>query len=109
MGLTEDAELYAWGEGICGQLGTGGKEDLHTPKRINIKFDNNLLLDDYFSRDSGKEKPRVDKFALGGKHSLILTNKGHMYVCGFGSQGQLGIGKTENVFEPTLVSSLVGK
>jgi len=36
----------------------------------------------------------VEQMALGGKHSLILTNKGHIYVCGYGSQGQLGLGAT---------------
>jgi RCC1 and BTB domain-containing protein len=109
MALTLEDELYAWGEGNCGQLGTGGKDDVHTPKRININFNNSLLLNDYSSRDSGKEKPRIHQISLGGKHSLLLTNKGHLYVCGYGSQGQLGIGKTENVTEPTLVASLVGK
>lgn len=34
-----------------------------------------------------------------------------MYVCGYGSQGQLGLGKnfTSNCYEPTLVKSLLGK
>ena len=40
---------------------------------------------------------------------MILTNKGHMYVCGYGSQGQLGLGKAENKFEPVLVQSMLGK
>lgn len=47
--------------------------------------------------------------ALGGKHSLILTNKGHIYVCGYGSQGQLGLAATENKYEPVLVQCLLGK
>ena len=47
--------------------------------------------------------------ALGGNHSLILTNKGHIYVCGFGSQGQLGLGHTENKYEPVLVQTMLGK
>lgn len=47
--------------------------------------------------------------ALGGKHSLIRTNKGHLYVCGFGGQGQLGLGIIENKYEPVLVQSLLGK
>ena len=46
---------------------------------------------------------------MGGKHSLILTNKGHIYACGYGSQGQLGLGATENKYEPILVESLLGK
>ena len=47
--------------------------------------------------------------ALGGKHSLILTNKGHMYACGFGSQGQLGLGTTDNKYTPCIVQSMLGK
>jgi alpha-tubulin suppressor-like RCC1 family protein len=49
--------------------------------------------------------------ALGSKHSLLLTNKGHIYVCGYGSQGQLGLGQgnTNNKYEPTLVKSLLHK
>lgn len=48
---------------------------------------------------------------MGAKHSLFLTNKGKLYVCGYGSQGQLGLGKsfTSNIYEPTLVKSLIGK
>ena len=47
--------------------------------------------------------------ALGGKHSLILTNKGHMYVCGYGAQGQLGLGHTKNKYEPVIVQSMITK
>lgn len=49
--------------------------------------------------------------ALGGHHSLLLTNKGHVYVCGQGSQGQLGLGQgqTGNKYQPTLVKILLGK
>lgn len=38
--------------------------------------------------------------ALGGHHSLLLTNRGHVYVCGYGSQGQLGLGQgnTDNKY-----------
>lgn len=109
MALTVDDELFAWGEGNYGQLGYGGKEDSHTPRKITINFNNALLLEEYFTRDSGKEKPKVTQIALGGKHSLLLTNKGHLYVCGYGMQGQLGLGKSENATEPTLVGCLVGK
>jgi len=59
MALSDDGELYAWGEGMYGQLGTGGKDNLHTPKRVNINFNNNLIFDEYFVRDSGTEKTRV--------------------------------------------------
>ncbi len=91
-----------------GQLGTGGKEDCSQPKKVLM----NLVIgvDEYF--DSGLEgRHTIEQIALGAKHSLFLTNKGRLYVCGYGSQGQLGLGKsfTSNIYEPTLVKSLIGK
>lgn len=106
MILTKDEELYAFGEGNFGQLGTGSKEDSATPKKVVLNFQ--VGLEDYFG--SGlKSQTKVQQLALGGKHSLILTNKGHIYACGYGSQGQLGLGATENKYEPILVESLLGK
>ena len=47
--------------------------------------------------------------SLGGNHSLILTNRGQVYVCGKGAQGQLGLGMTKNKYEPVLVQALLSK
>lgn len=95
MVLTREQELFAFGEGNFGQLGTGAKEDAATPKKVALNFA--VQLEDYFS--SGlKEQTTIEQIALGGKHSLVLTNKGHIYVCGYGSQGQLGLGATENKY-----------
>jgi alpha-tubulin suppressor-like RCC1 family protein len=46
MIMTKDEELYAFGEGNFGQLGTGGKEDSATPKRVQINF--SVTVEDYF-------------------------------------------------------------
>lgn len=91
MVITGDDELYAFGEGNYGQLGTGSKVDTSTPKKVILNFA--VGIEDYFS--SGlNEKTRIEQMALGAKHSLLLTNKGAIYACGYGSQGQLGLGKT---------------
>lgn len=39
MVITESGELYAFGEGRMGQLGTGGKQDCSTPKKVKIVFE----------------------------------------------------------------------
>lgn len=39
MILTKDEELFSFGEGDFGQLGTGGKEDSAIPKRVLLKFE----------------------------------------------------------------------
>jgi alpha-tubulin suppressor-like RCC1 family protein len=52
-----------------------------------------INVEEYFDSGFG-DKNSIEQIALGAKHSLFLTNKGKIYVCGFGSQGQLGLGKT---------------
>lgn len=89
MVMTSEDQIYSFGQGSYGQLGTGGKDDTSTPKKITINY--SLQLEEYFRADI-TEKTKVVQMALGGHHSLFLTNKGHLYVCGYGSQGQLGTG-----------------
>jgi alpha-tubulin suppressor-like RCC1 family protein len=38
MILTRDEELFAFGEGNFGQLGTGGQDDTTTPKKVVLNF-----------------------------------------------------------------------
>ena len=108
MVMTADDELFSFGEGNFGQLGTGGKDDSATPKKVLLHF--SLTLEEHFNADLNK-KIRVEHMSLGGHHSILLTNMGHVYVCGYGSQGQLGLGQgnTDNKYEPTFVTSLRGK
>lgn len=49
MIMTSDDEIYAFGEGTLGQLGTGGKEDCPHPKKVIINL--SMGMDEYF--DSG--------------------------------------------------------
>lgn len=49
MVMTNDNEIYAFGEGIYGQLGTGGKDDTGTPRKVILNF--SLALEDYFRTD----------------------------------------------------------
>lgn len=55
---TELGELYAWGMGTCGQLGTGNEKDVEEPTLIKSK----QLKD-----------RKVVQVAGGGQHSLILA------------------------------------
>ena len=50
----------------------------------------------------------MKKCVCGDAHSVVLTEKGEVYVFGFSYQGQLGLGLTGEsevfqVFEPTLL------
>lgn len=47
----------------------------------------------------------VKEVAAGWNHSLVLTDKAHVYVCGLGQYGQLGLGQTESKTGFTLLDN----
>lgn len=57
------------------------------------------------SRDSIK----IVSVSAGGHHSVFLSDQGHVYTCGSGNNGQLGLKSTSNKFEPVLVYNLTNK
>ncbi|KAL3804643.1 hypothetical protein HJC23_008458 [Cyclotella cryptica] len=73
--LTDQMEVYTWGEGKFGRLGHGAERNCHSPRLVE-----SLL---------GK-RPR--QIACGGFHSAVITHDGKMYTFGGGEHGQLGHG-----------------
>eukprot|EP00899_Mesostigma_viride_P005339 jgi/Mesvir1/14806/Mv05445-RA.1 len=51
---------------------------------------------------------RAVKVACGGRHSLILSERGELFSFGWGLYGQTGHGCTDDSFEPRLVGALAG-
>jgi len=47
--------------------------------------------------------------AAGWNHSLALTDSGNLYACGYGANGQLGLGDKESKTQFTLVTTLSNK
>eukprot|EP00569_Conticribra_weissflogii_P016347 CAMPEP_0171399114 /NCGR_PEP_ID=MMETSP0880-20121228/6388_1 /TAXON_ID=67004 /ORGANISM="Thalassiosira weissflogii, Strain CCMP1336" /LENGTH=839 /DNA_ID=CAMNT_0011913219 /DNA_START=41 /DNA_END=2560 /DNA_ORIENTATION=- len=89
--LTDQGEVYTWGEGKFGRLGHGQERNCHSPRLVE-----SLL---------GK-RPR--QIACGGFHSAVITHDGKMYTFGGGEHGQLGHGDKVNKVKPTLVQALDG-
>ena len=83
----EGERLFAWGRNNLGQLGVGDKENRVVPTLVT-----GLL-----------KSKTVVQVAAGGFHTACLTADGLVFVCGFGYQGQLGVGDTESRVVPTLV------
>eukprot|EP00347_Sterkiella_histriomuscorum_P005662 403355741 len=103
LALTSENELYGFGSGNYGECGNGEFMDTSKPKLI--KFPNDHLdtkknvtddLEEYGHDEEFvlemylKEQPQILDFAAGGRHSLIITNKGRLYSFGYGTNGQLG-------------------
>eukprot|EP00956_Cyclotella_meneghiniana_P041722 scaffold236806_cov119-Cyclotella_meneghiniana.AAC.5 len=87
--LTDQMEVYTWGEGKFGRLGHGAERNCHSPRLVE-----SLL---------GK---RPCQIACGGFHSAVITQDGKMYTFGGGEHGQLGHGDKVNKVKPTLVQAL---
>ena len=95
-------DIYSFGKGIFGQLGYGQPENSSKPKKVlfnkkqNIKYENN-------------ENINIIDIKCGGEHSLFLSSNNHLYVCGHGYYGQLGLGNNKNINSPLIVKSLMNK
>jgi alpha-tubulin suppressor-like RCC1 family protein len=49
---------------------------------------------------------KISSLSAGMQHSLLLSEDGDVYSCGWNSDGQLGLGDLTARFEPELISSL---
>ena len=74
MILTKSGKVYTFGFGQHGQLGHKSNANQSRPR----------LVKDLLS------KP-IDKIAAGWNHSLVLTEKGDLFACGYANFGQLGL------------------
>jgi len=80
MILTANGKLYTFGFGQHGQLGHRSSQNLYSPRLVK-----DLLA-----------KP-VIMIAAGWNHSLVLTEAGDLYSCGYAQYGQLGLGSNHEV------------
>ena len=84
LALSEEGEVFAWGKGSSGALGTGSYQDEVAPKKIML---------DQIRSEAGlhlvEEKARY--IAAGERHSLAVSQSGKLYAWGNNDFGQLGI------------------
>ncbi|XP_060931917.1 secretion-regulating guanine nucleotide exchange factor isoform X2 [Limanda limanda] len=83
--------LRSWGANSHGQLGQGHVEDQSEPR----------LSDTAALQD---QAPRC--VSGGGGHSVFVTEKGEVFVCGQNDRGQLGLRQHANILTPQLCPSL---
>uniref|UniRef100_A0A7N4PC34 Retinitis pigmentosa GTPase regulator n=1 Tax=Sarcophilus harrisii TaxID=9305 RepID=A0A7N4PC34_SARHA len=76
--ITGNSKLYMFGSNNWGQLGLGSKATISKPTCVKAL------------------KPEKVKFAACGRnHTLVYTEEGNVYAAGGNSEGQLGLGDTE--------------
>ncbi|CAN1151391.1 Ultraviolet-B receptor UVR8 [Linum perenne] len=86
----EQEEIWSWGAGTDGQLGTGKLEDELLPQLLRLS--------------SVAAAGPISMLACGGAHVIALTTGGRVLTWGRGTSGQLGHGDTANCLEPKLVN-----
>ena len=69
------AELYAWGANKDGQLGLDDLDDRIYPCRVPLR-----------------DALQPVQVACGGRHTLVLGERGELWSCGCNANGQLGHG-----------------
>ena len=106
--ILSDGSLYTWGDNNYGQLGLGDKANRYyypsENQKINIPDKINELIG---LKDTGydtSERTTFYKFSL-----YAITENGELYAWGDNSDGQLGIGNTDNQTKPVKVTGITGK
>lgn len=135
--LTTEGLVYGFGSNSHGQLGNAVHSDVFHPRRLVHEafvggvptpvaaeelYINSHELDSRavreFSELTTKSDPNVPKStntpkskvigaAAGKMHTVLLTEKGRVFVCGGGSHGQLGLRARDDVSSVTLLSTMI--
>jgi len=74
--VTDDGDVYSWGDGFCGQLGLGDKRPQLLPCQVR----------------HGLEDECVASVSCGARHTLCVTEEGEVFSFGLGYFGVLGRG-----------------
>uniref|UniRef100_A0A672Q5U6 E3 ubiquitin-protein ligase HERC2 n=1 Tax=Sinocyclocheilus grahami TaxID=75366 RepID=A0A672Q5U6_SINGR len=92
LAVTENGQVWSWGDGDYGKLGRGGSDGCKTPKLVEKLQDWDIV-----------------KVCCGSQFSVALTKDGQVYTWGKGDNQRLGHGTDEHVRYPKLLDSLQGK
>nr|GEX48768.1 hypothetical protein [Tanacetum cinerariifolium] len=92
IALTPEKKVLTWGRGTSGQLGHGNLVNSLEPKSVDALNDFNIT-----------------HVSAGWNHSGFVTESGHLFTCGDGSFGQLGLGDYESHSSPMKVSHFASR
>ncbi|XP_022531523.2 E3 ubiquitin-protein ligase HERC2 isoform X2 [Astyanax mexicanus] len=92
LSVTENGQVWSWGDGDYGKLGRGGSDGCKSPKLVEKLQDLDIV-----------------KVCCGSQFSVALTKDGQVYTWGKGDNQRLGHGTDEHVRYPKLLDSLQGK
>jgi alpha-tubulin suppressor-like RCC1 family protein len=104
-----NGDLWSWGAGDCGQLGTGICTKKEAPSKVliyaplaSIHEDSDIIV---VNKIEEKNTVKVADVACGDSHVLAVGNDGSTYVWGLNNRGQLGLEDTDSKSFPSLIPS----
>nr|CAD7446271.1 unnamed protein product [Timema bartmani] len=90
--ITDDDNVWSWGDGDYGKLGRGGSDGCKVPMKIESLAGLGVI-----------------KVECGSQFSVALTRSGSVYTWGKGDYHRLGHGTDDHVRRPRKVAALQGK
>ena len=107
-GVTTTGKVYSWGGNRQGCLGhgevygggKGGMQDAREGEKFTPVEPSPRVVEWFLDRGV-----RVARIAAGASHFVAMTSAGEVYTCGEGAFGRLGVGNTENAWEPVHVTT----
>ncbi|CAH1964040.1 unnamed protein product [Acanthoscelides obtectus] len=90
--ITDDDNVWSWGDGDYGKLGRGGSDGCKIPMKIETLAGLGVI-----------------KVECGSQFSVALTRSGSVYTWGKGDYHRLGHGSGDHVRRPKKVAALQGK
>jgi alpha-tubulin suppressor-like RCC1 family protein len=99
--IDKQGKLYSWGNNEYGNLGLGdygddNKRSTPTIVFLSISVDKEKLKQD--KNDITEKRfliPTIKSVFAGSNHTLILTDKGKLYACGYNDVNTLGVGDSD--------------
>jgi len=95
--VADSGKLYSFGDNGCGQLGTDTVDD----KKRTLKF-----ADTPVAVGGPLFEVPIVRLAVGDDHSIAVTKDNMVFTWGANSNGQLGIGRTDDQARPVRVREL---
>lgn len=92
LALTNTGNIYSWGGGRDGQLGTGEEDTCQPVPRLLLPL----------------HSVRITQLCAGGDHTLAVADGGVVFSWGRGANGRLGHGDASNRVVPTIIKALSG-
>jgi len=90
IALTNEGEVYGWGQNKNGQVGSGINSNQGSPRRVNSSIGGKFIIG----------------IACGQTSTIAITNNGEVYGWGNNGNGQLGNGNNVNQINPCRVMAL---